>query len=146
MIFPISLSTYTSLNFAKNYSSLLFHGEHFHRTDTNCMYWKWRKKQTPSNQTDAPEIAICYVSHSLSGMCAVAWLVYVGENLIKLQNSISCLFYDDHILHETRFKHIQLSVFMFINKHLWQEFNISNIVAHVLQANCNQKLITSLQW
>lgn len=85
-------------------------------------------------------------SHSLSGMCAVAWLVYVGENLIKLRNSISCLFYDDHILHETRFKHIQLSVFMFINKHLWQEFNISNIVAHVLQANCNQKLITSLQW
>lgn len=33
---------------------------------------------------------------------------YIGENLIKLQNSILCSFYDDHLLDEPGFEHTQL--------------------------------------
>lgn len=46
------------------------------------------------------------------GAHAVTWLVlYIDENLIKLQNSILCSFYDDHLLDELGFGHTQLCIY-----------------------------------
>lgn len=103
----------TSLDFAKNYNSLQLVNVFIAPARTACTKNERKNKLYQIKRMRQKLQYVRSVSLAQWCACAVAWLVHVHENLIKLRNSISCLFYDVHILHETRFEHMQLSVFIF---------------------------------